>query len=106
MTAKMGDIVSATRENMPSGEKGLQDLVRKIPPPKDREQLPGYRTHVELTNATRPKRPVEYERRSAAITMRLTPTERLTFIRWCEDQNLSMSDGLVKLMELNTNNGS
>lgn len=97
--AKMGDIVSAARDNLPEETKGLEDLVAKIEPVKPVIDLPGYRPHVSSTPATRPKRPVQYERRSVAITMRLTPEERLSFVRWCETQNLSMSDGLMKLME-------
>ena len=99
MTAKMGDLISAAHENLPKDSSDFSALVKKTKITTRAKQPAGYRAHVERPPETRAKKRVEQERRSAQITMRLTATERLRFISWCEDQNVSMSDGLMLLLE-------
>lgn len=97
MSIDMGNIVEAARENLSAKPNNLASLVEKTT--TDTPPLPGYRHHVEKPERTRPKKPVQQERRSASVTMRLTPTERLRFVRWCEDRNVSLSDGLMMLLD-------
>ena len=112
----MGDIIGSTRQRLeePASPKSrLAGLVAATTtvkpaatPPVHREAapaaLPGnYFAQVGVEASVVPKRkPQRGPARSLHISMRLSPPERDRLVKWCDDRNLSLPDGIIALLEL------
>lgn len=64
-------------------------------------ELPGkYFPQVSAEVTITPKRkPIKSATRSQHMSMRLTAAERDRLVRWCEDRNLSIADGIMALLD-------
>lgn len=116
----MGDIIGATRQRLEQGgdpADRLKSLVAATPSPKiappapaatpvSREPAPqslpsNYFAQVSADVAIIPKRkPQRGPSRSLHISMRLSPPERDRLVRWCDERNLSLPDGIMTLIDL------
>lgn len=116
----MGDIIGSTRQRLEQGgdpADRLKNLVAATPaprvatpapaaPPVGREPasqaLPAnYFPQVTADVAIIPKRkPQRGPSRSLHISMRLSPPERDRLVRWCDERNLSLPDGIMALIDL------
>lgn len=118
----MGDIIGSTRQRLEqSGEPAdrLKSLVAATSAPRaaapttlspmsapQREPVsqalpPNYFAQVPADVAVIPKRkPQRGPSRSLHISMRLSPPERDRLVRWCDDRNLSLPDGIMALIDL------
>jgi hypothetical protein len=112
----MGDIISSTRQRLEEPESPadrLKSLVaattmaKPAPPqPVNREAapaaLPGnYFPQVGIEAGFVPKRkPQRGPARSLHISMRLSPPERDRLVKWCDERNLSLPDGIIALLDL------
>lgn len=114
--ASMGDIIGTTRQRLEQPEnptERLKGLVAataapkpSMPPPAHREPsapaLPAnYFPQIPADLGVTPKRkPQRGPARSLHISMRLSPPERDRLVRWCDDRNLSLPDGIMALIDL------
>lgn len=112
----MGDIIGSTRqrlENPTNPADRLKDLVAATTKAKPaapastlREtaptSLPGnYFPQVNSEAGIVPKRkPQRGPARTLHISMRLSPPERDRLVRWCDERNLSLPDGIIALLDL------
>lgn len=117
----LGDIIGATRQRLdaPAADPAslLKDLVattaRPAPvqtprepapsvlPPNYFPQIPVETSAGAGAGAIIPKRkPQRGPARSLHISMRLSPPERDRLVRWCDDRNLSLPDGVMALLDL------
>lgn len=119
----MGDIIGSTRQRLEqSGDTAadrLKSLVAATPaprasvaattppisaPPREPVSQPlpsNYFAQVPTEVAVIPKRkPLRGPSRSMHISMRLSPHERDRLVRWCDDRNLSLPDGIIALIDL------
>jgi hypothetical protein len=117
----MGDIIGSTRQRLeqpPSPVDRLKSLVAATPQPKApipatkpqaaaSTDLPGnYFPQIHHEATIIPKRkPQRGPARSLAINMRLSPQERDRLVRWCDDRNLSMPDGIMALLDIAAGEG-
>ena len=64
--------------------------------------LPGnYFPQVSIEAGIVPKRkPQRGPARSLHISMRLSPPERDRLVKWCDERNLSLPDGIIALLDL------
>ncbi|MEO0030474.1 MAG: hypothetical protein RIS94_232 [Pseudomonadota bacterium] len=112
----MGDIIGSTRQRLEepvSPADRLKSLVAATAPVKPtamptmhREPapaaLPGnYFMQVPTEAGHVPKRkPQRGPARSLHISMRMSPPERDRLVKWCDERNLSLPDGIIALLEL------
>ena len=109
---QLGDLVGSTRDRLQvagSPADRLKGLVpERVSPPSDVEPplapaaaMPNnYFPQITDNVMVAPKRrPQRGPTRSIHISMRLAPAERDRFVRWCEDRNLSLADGLGELLD-------
>ena len=112
----MGDIIGSTRQRLEqpaSPQDRLKSLVAATTPakpsavpPSTRETattgLPGnYFAQVAFEAGIIPKRkPQRGPARSLHISMRLSPPERDRLVKWCDERNLSLPDGIIALIDL------
>ncbi|ATP21849.1 MULTISPECIES: hypothetical protein [Sphingobium] len=112
----MGDIIGSTRQRIEHSEDPadrLKNLIAATPKPAPaaapapvREPAPttlpsGYFPQVASEVGIIPKRkPQRGPARSLHISMRLSPPERDRLVRWCDDRNLSLPDGIMALIDL------
>lgn len=112
----MGDIISSTRQRLeqPANPADrLKDLVAATtlakpsaaaPTPREASPsiLPGnYFPQVAYETGIIPKRkPQRGPARSLHISMRLSPQERDRLVKWCDERNLSLPDGIIALIDL------
>ncbi|MES2303704.1 MAG: hypothetical protein V4521_16800 [Pseudomonadota bacterium] len=112
----MGDIIGTTRQRLEepaSPAERLKSLVAATAPAKSvatplahRESspavLPGnYFPQVAVDVGIVPKRkPQRGPSRSLHISMRLSPPERDRLVKWCDERNLSLPDGIIALLDL------
>jgi hypothetical protein len=113
----MGDIIGSTRQRLEQPEnpadrlKGLVAATAAAPKPApvlpvQREPagaaLPSnYFPQIPVDVGVTPKRkPQRGPARSLHISMRLSPPERDRLVRWCDDRNLSLPDGIMALIDL------
>lgn len=113
-TSSMGDIIGSTRQRLEQPEAPadrLKTLVAATLQPSaaasvQREPtgsaLPAnYFPQVPVDLGVTPKRkPQRGPARSLHISMRLSPPERDRLVRWCDDRNLSLPDGIMALIDL------
>jgi len=90
-TEKLKSLVASTRKAMPAP-------ISAAPAP----ELPSkYFPQVSAEVAVTPKRkPIKSATRSQHMSMRLTAAERDRLVRWCEDRNLSIADGVMSLLDI------
>lgn len=114
--SSMGDIIGSTRQRLEQPEAPADRLKSLIAatavptaPPRPMAQrepvnspLPtNYFPQIPVDTAVTPKRkPQRGPARSLHISMRLSPPERDRLVRWCEDRNLSLPDGIMALIDL------
>lgn len=112
----MGDIIGTTRQRLEdpaSPAERLKSLIAATVPAKpattplaQREAapvpLPGnYFAQVGVDVGIVPKRkPQRGPARSLHISMRLSPPERDRLVKWCDERNLSLPDGVIALLDL------
>lgn len=115
----MGDIIGSTRRRLEQGgdpADRLKNLVAATPAPRMPPQAPpqstvvrepapqtpsGYFHQVAADVPVVPKRkPQRGPSRSLHISMRLSPPERDRLVRWCDERNLSLPDGIMALIDL------
>jgi len=110
----MGDMIGATRQRLdakPDPVSRLQELVAATPKPKAtvssspepaRGDPPANYFHqvVEPPVVTPKRSPKKGPTRSQHVTMRLSAPERERFVRWCDERNLSLADGIMTLLDL------
>lgn len=112
----MGDIIGSTRQRLEQPDdpaERLKGLVAATATPKpsavppiQREpagsSLPAnYFPQIPAELGITPKRkPQRGPARSLHISMRLSPPERDRLVRWCDDRNLSLPDGIMALIDL------
>lgn len=116
----LGDIIGQTRQRLASDDTTslLASLVASTAPapasppqpaphPAPRiepaaQSLPAnYFAQIPSAVIATPKRkPVRGPARSLHISMRLSPPERDRLVRWCDDRNLSLPDGIMALLDL------
>lgn len=106
----MGDIIGSTRQRIEHSEDPadrLKNLIAATPKPAPAAApapttLPsGYFPQVASEVGIIPKRkPQRGPARSLHISMRLSPPERDRLVRWCDDRNLSLPDGIMALIDL------
>ncbi len=113
--SSMGDIIGSTRQRLEQPEAPadrLKNLVAATATPKPsgapaihREPsgsaLPAnYFPQIATDLSVTPKRkPQRGPARSLHISMRLSPPERDRLVRWCDDRNLSLPDGIMALID-------
>lgn len=112
--SSMGDIIGSTRQRLEQPESPtdrLKSLVaatatpKPSPPSVQREPtgsvLPtNYFPQIPAELGVTPKRkPQRGPARSLHISMRLSPPERDRLVRWCDDRNLSLPDGIMALID-------
>lgn len=114
--SSMGDIIGSTRQRLEQPEAPTDRLKSLIAattvpttpprPPVQREPagspLPSnYFPQIPADMGVTPKRkPQRGPARSLHISMRLSPPERDRLVRWCDDRNLSLPDGIMALIDL------
>lgn len=114
--SSMGDIIGSTRQRLEQPEAPADRLKSLIaatavptPPatsPVQREPagsaLPSnYFAQIPSEMSVTPKRkPQRGPARNLHISMRLSPPERDRLVRWCDDRNLSLPDGIMALIDL------
>lgn len=112
----MGDIIGTTRQRLDSPSdpsERLKGLVAATAAPKPAAVPPVHREptgsslpanyfpQVPVDMGVTPKRkPQRGPARSLHISMRLSPPERDRLVRWCDDRNLSLPDGIMALIDL------
>jgi len=112
----MGDIIGTTRQRLeepanPAARlRSLVAATSQAKPaaaplaPKEAAPavLPGnYFAQVTAETGIVPKRkPQRGPSRSLHISMRLSPPERDRLVKWCDERNLSLPDGIIALLEL------
>lgn len=113
----MGDLIGSTRQRLETASAPdnpsarLQALVAATPKPKAiavpqpeapaAEPPANYFAQVAGATAVTPKRtPKKGPTRSLSMTMRLSAPERDRFVRWCDDRNLSLADGVMALLDM------
>ena len=106
----LGDIIGQTRQRLDADDptqllKSLVSATAPAPAPQSsavRPQLPGnYFPQISTELTVTPKRkPVRGPSRSLHISMRLSPPERDRLVRWCDDRNLSLPDGIIALLDM------
>lgn len=113
----MGDIIGSTRQRLVQPENPAERLKNLVaattmakpassPPPQARDRapaaLPGnYFPQVAQDHGIVPKRkPQRGPARSLHISMRLSPPERDRLVKWCDERNLSLPDGIIALLDL------
>ncbi|WP_375383615.1 hypothetical protein [uncultured Sphingomonas sp.] len=109
---QLGDLVGSTRDRLQatgSPADRLKGLVPERVAPRTEAEVTvapaaampsNYFPQVTEGGAVAPKRrPQRGPTRSIHISMRLAPAERDRFVRWCEDRNLSLADGLGELLD-------
>ncbi len=111
----MGDIIGATRQRLEqpaSPSERLKSLVAATTPAAPapgahaaREAAPAvlptnYFPQVTADVGIIPKRkPQRGPARTLHISMRLSPPERDRLVKWCDDRNLSLPDGIMALID-------
>lgn len=119
--SSMGDIISSTRQRLEQPDATadrLKNLIAATPKPTPPPMAPvqrdpagsslpsNYFPQVAADMAVTPKRkPQRGPARSLHISMRLSPPERDRLVRWCDDRNLSLPDGIMALIELAESEG-
>ncbi|PTD24613.1 hypothetical protein [Sphingomonas fennica] len=114
--SSMGDIIGSTRQRLEQPEAPadrLRGLVAATAAPKPASTPPvqrepagsalpaNYFPQVTADLGVTPKRkPQRGPARSLHISMRLSPPERDRLVRWCDDRNLSLPDGIMALIDL------
>ncbi|ETI65464.1 hypothetical protein HJG53_16145 [Sphingomonas sp. ID1715] len=114
--SSMGDIISSTRQRLEQPEAPadrLRGLVAATAAPKPGGAPPvqrepagtavpaNYFHQIPAELGVTPKRkPQRGPARSLHISMRLSPPERDRLVRWCDDRNLSLPDGIMALIDL------
>lgn len=115
-SSAMGDIIGSTRQRLEQpashGDR-LKNLVAATSPTKPatsaqafHDPAPGivptnYFPQVALEVGITPKRkPQRGPARSLHISMRLSPPERDRLVKWCDERNLSLPDGIVALLDM------
>jgi len=114
--SSMGDIIGSTRQRLEQPEnpaERLKGLVAATATPKapavapiQREPTgssvpPNYFHQIPQDLGVTPKRkPQRGPSRSLHISMRLSPPERDRLVKWCDDRNLSLPDGIMALIDL------
>lgn len=112
----MGDIIGTTRQRLEQPESPADRLKALVaataparpatPSPTPREAgpatLPGnYFPQVTIETGLTPKRkPQRGPARSLHISMRLSAPERDRLVKWCDERNLSLPDGILALLDL------
>jgi hypothetical protein len=111
-SSAMGDIIGTTRQRLEQPEspadrlKALVAATAPTKPPAPREvtsaTLPGnYFPQVAIETGLTPKRkPQRGPARALHISMRLSAPERDRLVKWCDDRNLSLPDGILALLDL------
>lgn len=111
--SSMGDIIGSTRQRLETSEAPadrLKNLIAATPKPAPVPQdfrepakpiLPtNYFPQIPSEVGVTPKRkPQRGPARSLHISMRLSPPERDRLVRWCDDRNLSLPDGIMALID-------
>ena len=114
--SSMGDIIGSTRQRLEQPEEPadrLRGLVAATAAPKaagippaqrepSRSAVPANYFHqIPAEVGVTPKRkPQRGPARTLHISMRLSPPERDRLVRWCDDRNLSLPDGIMALIDL------
>ena len=114
--SSMGDIIGSTRQRLEQPEAPadrLKSLVAATAAPKAsstppvQREPPGsalptnYFPQIPADIGVTPKRkPQRGPARSLHISMRLSPPERDRLVKWCDDRNLSLPDGIMGLIDL------
>ncbi|WP_144908180.1 hypothetical protein [Novosphingobium taihuense] len=114
----LGDIIGQTRQRLASDDpasllKSLVAATSPTPPASSapaasvrndaaRPVLPGnYFPQIPAEMGVTPKRkPLRGPARTLHISMRLSPPERDRLVRWCDDRNLSLPDGIISLLDI------
>ena len=109
---QLGDLVGSTRERLKTDSSPTDRLKGLVPhrtasrmetniQPAPAGAMPNnYFPQVTEGSLVAPKRrPQRGPTRSIHISMRLAPAERDRFVKWCEDRNLSLADGLGELLD-------
>lgn len=113
----MGDIIGSTRQRLVEEPAKPVDRLKTlvaatttaapaVPPQSHREAtpavLPGnYFPQIGVDAGIIPKRkPQRGPARTLHISMRLSPPERDRLVRWCDERNLSLPDGIIALLDL------
>ncbi len=118
----MGDIIGSTRQRLEQSEDPadrLKNLVAATATPRTpsaplapREPVPSalpanYFPQIPAELGVTPKRkPQRGPARSMHISMRLSPPERDRLVKWCDDRNLSLPDGIMALIDLAEGKGA
>ncbi|RIA46399.1 hypothetical protein DFR49_0940 [Hephaestia caeni] len=117
----LGDIIGSTRQRMEQTENPtdrLKTLVEATqapraappasPPRAPAPSLPAnYFPQIPTEFGVTPKRkPQRGPARSLHISMRLSPPERDRLVRWCDERNLSLPDGIMALIDLAEGEGA
>lgn len=117
--ADMGDLIGSTRERIATQTPGgdttakLQALVAATATPKPKppvapapepisaEPPRNYFPQVPATTGITPKRtPKKGPTRALSMTMRVSAPERDRLVRWCDERNLSLADGVMALLDI------